>query len=546
MHNILGKIRLEGTDGYSRLFLDFAANPSRGIPGHLAGVERGGAFWESALARVDKASRQEDPGSLRSVIDDVASLSERLGTREDVLEKLKTASRRQAFFVITGQQPGLFGGPLHTAHKVFTAVALAGFLEEATARPFVPLYWCGADDTDFAEIRGVSLLTRQSLPISASLPHESSSPGRATGSIAMEWLRPLWNNLQRFFEEFEHGSGGSRLVEDAFSRARDHGEHASAILIALCGGRLAVVDGRSASLRKHARSVIIDYVEREDEVKRAVVDNGKRLSQAGYHAQLVVGDDSGIFLMEDGVRKNVTPELHPKLVEAAEKSVERCSPGVIARNLVQDSGLLPVAVILGPAEIAYRCQISPLYELFAIPVPVAFPRLTGTFIPPALAEILREEGESAVESALREPAGFARSVFERSLPDSIRSASRDFEREVAGAVERLSRTLETAAHPKVSGRLKAKLADLEKRAALLAASLPDIGKAAALERWSFLADLGPLLRPGGKAQERTLSSLTPCLFGGTEANDDLLAIARSHVDDLLDGRARHIVYSPPK
>jgi uncharacterized protein YllA (UPF0747 family) len=546
MPNILGKFRLEGVDGYNRLFLEYAANPSRGIPGQLAGVDRGGAFWSSALSRVEKASRREDPDTLNAVIGDIESLSARLGTREDVLEKLSAAARREAFFVITGQQPGLFGGPLHTAHKVLTAVALAGFLQEATSRPFVPLYWCGADDTDFAEIRGVSLLNRQSLPISASLPLEASSPGRAMGSIAMEWLRPLWSSLRRFFEEFERGEGGSRVVEDAFDRARDHGEHASAILIALCGGRLAVVDGRSAALRRHARNVFIDYIEREDEVKRAVIDNGTKLLEAGYHAQLVVGDDSGIFLLEDGVRKTVTPELRPKLVETAAKSVERCSPGVVARNLVQDGGLLPVAVILGPAEIAYRCQISPLYGLFGIPSPVAFPRLTGTFIPPALAEILGESGESAVETALREPAEFARSVFERSLPDSIRSASRIFEREVSVAVERLSRTLETSAQPKASGRLNAKLADIEKRASQLAASLSDVGKAAALERWGFLADLGLVLRPGGKAQERTLSSLVPCLFGGNDANDDLLAVARAHVDDLLDGHARHIVYSSPK
>jgi hypothetical protein len=274
-----------------------------------------------------------------------------------------------------------------------------------------------------------------------------------------------------------------------------------------------------------------------------VTDEGERLRQSGYHAQLTVGDDSGIFLLDEGVRKNVTRERRPLLIDAARNAVERCSPGVIARNLVQDFALKPVAAVLGPAEIAYRCQMSALYPRFGVATPVPVPRLTATFVPPDLAAILEEAGLPKAEVLLRDPPGVARSICERSLPPSLREAAHVFEKEVAAAADRFSRAVDAGAPQKAASRIRARLSDFKSRAALSAASVSDVGKAIALERWVFLSDLAALVGPGGKPQERTLSVFVPCLFGGAPACQDLLAIGSAYVDDLLDGRTSHIVYS---
>jgi hypothetical protein len=55
------------------------------------------------------------------------------------------------FAVTTGQQPGLFGGPLYTWWKALSAVALAARLESLTGVPVVPIFWAATDDSDFAE-----------------------------------------------------------------------------------------------------------------------------------------------------------------------------------------------------------------------------------------------------------------------------------------------------------------------------------------------------------------------------------------------------------
>ena len=64
--------------------------------------------------------------------------------------------RKGAAAVVTGQQVGLFGGPMFAIYKALTAVKLA---EEATAAGVdaVPVFWLATYDHDLAEVNHVSV-----------------------------------------------------------------------------------------------------------------------------------------------------------------------------------------------------------------------------------------------------------------------------------------------------------------------------------------------------------------------------------------------------
>src|ERR1700723_314213 len=64
--------------------------------------------------------------------------------------------RKGAAAAVTGQQVGLFGGPMFAIYKALTAVKLA---EEATAAGIdaVPVFWLATSDHDLAEVNHVSL-----------------------------------------------------------------------------------------------------------------------------------------------------------------------------------------------------------------------------------------------------------------------------------------------------------------------------------------------------------------------------------------------------
>ena len=55
-----------------------------------------------------------------------------------------------AVAVVTGQQLGLFAGPLYTVYKALTAVRTAVHVEALTGRPAVPVVWRADEDYEAA------------------------------------------------------------------------------------------------------------------------------------------------------------------------------------------------------------------------------------------------------------------------------------------------------------------------------------------------------------------------------------------------------------
>jgi uncharacterized protein YllA (UPF0747 family) len=69
--------------------------------------------------------------------------------------------------VTTGQQPGLFTGPLYTIYKALSTAALARVLERQWQRPVVPVFWVAGDDHDFAEASRVSWISADGSVVTA-------------------------------------------------------------------------------------------------------------------------------------------------------------------------------------------------------------------------------------------------------------------------------------------------------------------------------------------------------------------------------------------
>lgn len=542
--------RVAGVDlgvpnGPNGLFYDYVTNASKGIPPYLLPFLDNDGVWCRDKRCALRALESEQQARWAAVIEGMQELNERLGVGKSILDKLMHAENREARFVVTGQQPGAMGGPLYAAYKIATAVALAAALEKQLGRPCIPLYWCGADDTDFQEIRDVHMMTRQLSMVSSSIAAGAHSGGVPVGDIDTKWLKQLWQNIGPFVKEFSSGKTIESTVEEAMSGARDHGEFAAGILTRLLGGTFAVVDGRMPAVRRYAQSIFVEYTRQEVEIKREVEENGRRLEGDGYHAQLVVGDDSGVFMLENGRRKSVSDDQRPVLIEAVEKQVEDCSPGVILRNLVQDYAFEPLAVVSGPAEIAYRAQIGSLYERLDVTRPVDFPRMGATFLPSALVEVSDAEGAPGLATLLEDPPAFARTIYRLLTPQNLTDSAREFGTVVGEAIGRLTSEIEHGIPPKSQNRIRARLRELEDRVKQTSEAILDTGRARAVERWPFLPDLALLVRPSDRPQERRLSVLVPFLHSVDAAvtGESLIALAEGYVGELLDGRPLHIVYS---
>ena len=79
--------------------------------------------------------------------------------------------------VVTGQQAGLFGGPLFTILKALTALKLAEQVTREHGAPAVAVFWIEAEDHDWDEVRSCTVLRRRD-------DHSHREPPAANGGSA--------------------------------------------------------------------------------------------------------------------------------------------------------------------------------------------------------------------------------------------------------------------------------------------------------------------------------------------------------------------------
>jgi bacillithiol synthase len=97
---------------------------------------------------VQTAARGVDPRVRAALVEQNAHLASTEARRRH----LEALADPRVTTVVTGQQVGLFGGPLYAVHKAASAVRLAERLAAETNRPVVPIYWLQTEDHDLAEI----------------------------------------------------------------------------------------------------------------------------------------------------------------------------------------------------------------------------------------------------------------------------------------------------------------------------------------------------------------------------------------------------------
>ncbi len=529
------RMRIPATDlPAEALYRDYVTRQDTPVHDAVGSFRRGSAAWASSAAA--------GAGLDARLVERLSERNAAWGVDASVLARVRGLQDGTVRTVVTGQQPGVAGGPLMSLYKAATAIALAEAVERTTGTTCVPVFWMGSDDDDFAEIRELTVISSDIALVSASLAGGAHVPGRRIGDIAAAEAASVLGAVESFLPAGPDGAPEIAALTSMTSGARDLADAAARTLVRLTRGRMLVVDGRAGELRECARTLLLAFFDREAELSDDVERAGRALEAAGYHAQLDVGASSGLFYVEDGIRHRIPAERRRAVRAALEADITTVSPGVIARNLVQDAVFLPLAVVLGAAEIAYRAQVSGVYDRLGVPRPVAFPRLSATFVPPPVVEVAAASGV--------DPAGLA--LDPASWMDAARAALRDegfasaaaelaagFARSTDAFMEVAVKRLDTRALDK----LRKRFGDISQRLAQAAASAVEQDAQAAASRWPFLGRASEVFRRGNDPQERFLSMIVPGTFAGAEAERCVEEIAREYVDDALDGRVFHRVYS---
>ncbi|HVB38711.1 MAG TPA: bacillithiol biosynthesis BshC, partial [Vicinamibacterales bacterium] len=100
----------------------------------------------------------------------IGAQQQRRGAPPAAVERARQLADPRSVAIVTGQQAGLFGGPLYTLLKALTAIQLAERMAQQQGVPVVPVFWVESEDHDWDEVRSCTVLDAELGPHTLSLP----------------------------------------------------------------------------------------------------------------------------------------------------------------------------------------------------------------------------------------------------------------------------------------------------------------------------------------------------------------------------------------
>ncbi len=308
-----------------------------------------------------------------------------------------------AFVVFTGQQAGLFGGPLFTLYKAIAALKLADRLTRELGRKVVGLFWMAADDHDFAEIDHTFLPDKSNqlarISYSPKRPPERQPESRM---VLEEEIAQAHQAIAECLPPTEFREAVLARLAECYSLGRTFPEAFARWMMLLLGEKgLVVVDPSDPILKQAGKSALRWEIETGSESSNRILKASDELKKAGFHVQVELREGGTNLFYYDGERHSVKKagegfEVHGRtfskqeMLDKIEQEPERFSPNVALRPMYQDTLFPNIAYIGGPAEVAYYAEYGGCYEAANLPMPIVFPRTTVSLIEPKIKAVFEK------------------------------------------------------------------------------------------------------------------------------------------------------------
>ena len=358
------------------------------------------------------------------------------GCGPETLGAIGKLVRDKACAVVTGQQVGLFSGPLYTIYKALTAVKLSDALDRRGLGSFVPVFWLASDDHDLAEIDHIALMDKDNRLREIRCPAPSRETKVPVSNIPLPpEIADCLEQLKALTLDTEFKADILGALNEAYRPGRSYVEAFGRWMTRLFKSRgLIFIDAGHPRLKEMGRDVFYREIADESPSTRQAVATSERLRRAGYEAQIPLHEgilnqfyterERHAIQWRDGAFDiKGLPSLSAKetLLKLAGEKPFLFSPNVLLRPLYQDAVLPTVAYVGGPSEIAYFGQMKGVYETFGLPMPVIYPRKSVTIVEKKIDHILKKYHLS-VPDLWRDAAGAIGEITKEEIPDAVGKA----------------------------------------------------------------------------------------------------------------------------
>ncbi len=322
--------------------------------------------------------------------------------------KLEAVLTSNGFVVTTGQQPGLFGGPLYSLYKALTAVRLAEALEEELGTPVMPLFWVASDDHDWAESNHTWLidgnnelreLTLGARPNAA----EATLSRTPLGSGVNEALKAL----QEALPDSEFSAPWLERIRSAYSPEATVAAAFRELMGALLEGTpVGMVDAADPALKTAAAPVMEREILTALQGEEVLARRTDELEAEGYAGQVTLMEGGlNLFLENETGRHRLFrgeggfqvgrggPSFdQADLLGLLGSQVEDFSPNVHLRPVVESYVFPTLSYVGGPGEIAYLGQLGSFFDHHGVGAPIVTPRASLLIVEPKIDKVLDKFG----------------------------------------------------------------------------------------------------------------------------------------------------------
>ena len=422
--------------------------------------------WRQAIARAQGQPR--DPAI-------AGILATQQAARRAPAKAQEAAARLadpRAVVIATGQQAGVFGGPLFTLLKAVTAIQLATKISREHNVPAVPVFWVDAEDHDWEEIRSCTVLDAEYQHRTITLPNVDGAGELPIAELTLDdRINASINDLLTTLPTTDFTTQVGDDIRAAYRPRARMAEAFSTWIESILGPHGLVVFGSADPAAKSlAASVFVRELESPGRTAALAASGGEKLRARGHQPQVVPQPGSVSLFHLNGARQPIrrdgdqyfvgeTPVTLASLLDEARTNPGRFSPNVLLRPLVQDTLFPTICYVSGPSELAYLGQLREVYEHFGVPMPLIYPRASATLVDAAASRFLNKHQVPLDALRSRDESGLNQ-LLQAQLPPEIEKSLKNAEDTLRAALQRVIDAM-PALDPTLGGAAKTTMGKME-------------------------------------------------------------------------------------
>ncbi len=416
------------------------------VAGLFTGNPADPAAWTDAIARTRQVSR--DRAGLARV---VAAQLERRGAPAHARAAATRLADADTVAIVTGQQAGVFGGPLYTLLKAVTAIRLARQMAARHGVVAIPIFWVEAEDHDWDEVRTARVLDGDLALREIELDTLDGAGHRPVASLVLD------EGIGDALAALEQALPPTEFTEDLMARLRRHYQPGRKMGTAFASwmddllGRygLVVFEAADPAAKPLVSRLFTKELDAPCRTAHFAKTTGDTMRALGHEPQVDPSDDSvALFYLGGGQRVSIkrrgdeyvigdTVRPQADVRQEAESNPERFSPNVLLRPVVQDLLFPTICYVAGPSELAYQAQLGAIYKDFGVEMPLLYPRANATLLDSAGVRFLEKYGLPLEALQPHDEAALNR-LLQDQLPDGLEDGFEALREELRRRIESLT------------------------------------------------------------------------------------------------------------